>query len=279
MIKILLLGTPEFAVPIFEEIINNFEVVGIVSQPDRPNQRGRKIGPTPVKKLAKKYKIKCYQPNKIVEILDELKQLDFDYMITAAYGQILPDSVLSLAKKLNLNIHGSLLPKYRGAAPIQHALLNGDTETGISLMEMVSKMDAGDVFAKKVCQIDEFDTSSTLFKKLSLLARDNIVSWLKDLDAGKLKREKQDDSKVIFSPKLKKDNAEITSDLTCTEAIRKIKAYEQNPGAYIVQNNKRVKIFFATKEIFKAGLKIDLKDGSIYATDYQFESKRRVTLK
>ncbi len=144
--KILLAGTPEFAVPIFEKIINNFEVVGIVSQPDKPNKRGRILTSTPTKVLAQKYNIKCFQPEKIGQIADELKALDYDYLVTVAFGQLIPTSVLQIAKKLNLNVHGSILPKYRGAAPVQHALLNNDKTTGVSLMEMVKVYGCGGRF-------------------------------------------------------------------------------------------------------------------------------------
>ncbi len=276
--KILLAGTPEFAVPIFEKIINNFEVVGIVSQPDKPNKRGRILTSTPTKVLAQKYNIKCFQPEKIGQIADELKALDYDYLVTAAFGQLIPTSVLQIAKKLNLNVHGSILPKYRGAAPVQHALLNNDKTTGVSLMEMVKAMDAGDVFAKIEFEIDERDTASSLLRKISLLSAENIVDWLNKIDKGELAREVQDESEVTFSPKLNKEDAEITKDLTCDEAINKIRAYEYNPGAYIHINDKRVKLFFATKKVVKAGLKIDQADGSIYAVDYQFDSKKRVKL-
>ncbi|WP_029513701.1 methionyl-tRNA formyltransferase [Mycoplasmopsis primatum] len=274
--KILLAGTPDFAVPIFEKIINNFNVVGIVSQPDRPSIRGHKIVETPVKLLAQKYNIPCYQPEKIGEIADELKKLDYDYLITAAFGQYIPTSVLNIAKKLNLNIHASLLPKYRGAAPIQHALLNNDDETGICLMEMVKQMDAGDIFAKIKINIDEKDTASSLFSKLSILASNNIVNWLVDIDKGLLKREIQNEDLVTLSPKLNKEDALISSELTCAEAINKIRAFEMNPGAYIILNNKRVKIYFAYMRPVKNAIEIHLKDGIIYATDYNIEGKKRV---
>ncbi|CBH40927.1 methionyl-tRNA formyltransferase [Mycoplasmopsis agalactiae] len=276
--KILLAGTPEFAVPIFEKIINNFTVVGIVSQPDKPNQRGRVLTSTPTKALAQKYNIKCFQPEKIGQIADELRALDYDYLVTAAFGQLIPTSVLQIAKKLNLNVHGSLLPKYRGAAPVQHALLNNDKTTGVSLMEMVKAMDAGDVFAKIEFEIEETDVASSLLKKISLLTADNIVEWLNKIDKGELAREVQDESKVTFSPKLNKDDAEITKDLTCDQAISKIRAYEYNPGAFVYINSKRVKLFFAIKKVVKAGIKIELSDGVIYAVDYQFDSKKRVKI-
>ncbi|WP_331706645.1 methionyl-tRNA formyltransferase [Mycoplasmopsis agalactiae] len=276
--KILLAGTPEFAVPIFEKIINNFTVVGIVSQPDKPNQRGRVLTSTPTKALAQKYNIRCFQPEKIGQIADELRALDYDYLVTAAFGQLIPTSVLQIAKKLNLNVHGSILPKYRGATPVQHALLNNDKTTGVSLMEMVKAMDAGDVFAKIEFEISETDVASSLLKKISLLTADHIVEWLNKIDKGELAREVQDKSKVTFSPKLNKEDAEITKDFTCDQAISKIRAYEYNPGAFAYINGKRVKLFFAIKKVVKAGIKLELSDGVIYAVDYQFDSKKRVKI-
>ncbi|UUD34781.1 methionyl-tRNA formyltransferase [Mycoplasmopsis caviae] len=276
--KLLLAGTPAFAVEIFEKLINNFEVVAIVSQPDRPSVRGHKLTPTPTKQLAQKYNIKCFQPEKISQIKDELEALNYDYLITCAFGQYIPENVLKIAKKLNLNIHGSLLPKYRGAAPIQYSLLNNDQETGISLMEMVKQMDAGDIFVQKAIKIEEYDTTSILFNKLSKLTCDNIVQWLIDLDLGKLKRIKQDESKVTLSPKLDKEKALLSSELCMQEAINIIRAYELNPGAYTFIDNKRVKIFFATKKEVKNAPKLKFSDGYLYATDYQFESKKRIKL-
>ncbi|MBZ4218084.1 methionyl-tRNA formyltransferase [Mycoplasma tauri] len=276
--KIVLAGTPDFAVPIFEKIINNFNVVAIISQPDRPSVRGHKIVPTPVRVLAQKYNIQLFQPEKIGQIAEELKTLDYDYLVTAAFGQYIPNSILSITNKLNLNIHGSLLPKYRGAAPIQHSLLNGDKVTGICLMEMIKVMDGGDIFAKKEIEISENDTASTLFEKLSFIASENIVQWLKDLDSGLLKREIQDESQVTLSPKLEKEQALIENSLTCEQAINKIRAFEMNPGAYVIANGKRLKVYLATKKEFKNAPKIELSDGIIYAIDYQFESKKRVKL-
>ncbi|VEU75673.1 Methionyl-tRNA formyltransferase [Mycoplasmopsis maculosa] len=277
--KILLAGTPNFSVPIFEEIIKNFTVVGIVSQPDRPSVRGHSLTPTPTKLLAEKYNIKCFQPEKICDIKNELQELNYDYLITAAFGQFIPDSILSIAKKMNLNIHGSLLPKYRGAAPIQYSLLNNDKLTGISFMEMVKKMDSGDVFATIEYKILENDTATTLFNKLSDLASKNIVKWIKDLDNGILKRHPQNEELVTLSPKLKKEDAFLNKSLTVDKAIGIIRAFEMNPGAYTIIENKRVKIFFATKTPVNNALKLEFADGTLYALEYQFESKKRIKIK
>ncbi|MGZ9428863.1 methionyl-tRNA formyltransferase [Mycoplasma sp. 1012] len=275
--KIVLAGTPEFAVPIFEEIINNFEVVAIISQPDKPANRGYKILPTPVKILANQYNIKLFQPTKISEITEELKKLDFDILVTAAFGQWIPTSVLSIPKIAAINIHGSLLPKYRGAAPIQHTLLNGDKETGVTLMYMVKEMDAGDMLAKAKLDIKEEDTSKDLFNKLSLLAKNNIVEWLNKLSKKELKAEKQDNNLVVFSPKIEKQFAQIFLSDDYIHAYRKIKALNDNPGAfYINEQNKRVKLFRASLSPIKNALKLSFKNGILYIYEYQYEGKKVV---
>ncbi|WP_029905931.1 methionyl-tRNA formyltransferase [Mycoplasmopsis opalescens] len=278
MIKILLAGTPEFSVPIFEEIINNFNVVGIVSQPDKPTARGRIITHTPTKKLGEKFGIKVFQPNKIGEITEELRKLDYDYLVTCAFGQFIPTKVLALAKKYNLNIHGSLLPKYRGASPIQSAVLNGDNKTGITLMEMVKEMDAGDIFFQKSCTIDELDTASSIFNKLQKISIDHITEWIKLIDKGEFNKIAQNSSEVTFCTKLEREDAEIKEDLTIDQAQRIIKGYDANGCAYAYIMGKRVKIYKAQNNYIVNAPTIKLSDGVLYLTDYQFESKRRVIL-
>lgn len=278
MIKVVLAGTPEFSVPIFEEVIKNFEVVAIISQPDKPANRGYKLIPTPTKVLAEKYKIKCYQPNKISEIYDELAQLDFDFLLTAAFGQYIPEKILNLPKKVALNIHGSLLPKYRGAAPIQHSLLNGDKKTGINLIYMVKEMDAGNILKSSEIEIVEEDTSDILFNKLSILSAQNITKWLKEIYENNFNEIVQDASQVILAPKLTKEEAQIDLSENSDQVINKIKAYSSNPGAYTFINNKRVKLFNATTKEVKNAIQLSCRDKNIYIYDYQYESKKRVNL-
>ncbi|WP_201798415.1 methionyl-tRNA formyltransferase [Mycoplasma anserisalpingitidis] len=278
MIKVVLAGTPEFSVPIFEEVIKNFEVVAIISQPDKPANRGYKLIPTPTKILAEKYNIKCYQPNKISEIYDELAQLDFDFLLTAAFGQYIPEKILNLPKKAALNIHGSLLPKYRGAAPIQHSLLNGDKKTGINLIYMVKEMDAGNILKSSEIEIVEEDTSDILFNKLSILSAQNITKWLKEIYENNFNEIVQDASQVILAPKLTKEEAQIDLSENSDQVINKIKAYSSNPGAYTFINNKRVKLFNATTKEVKNAIQLSCRDKNIYIYDYQYESKKRVNL-
>lgn len=277
-LKVILAGTPFFSVPAFEKVIQNFEVVAIISQPDRPANRGYKLEPTPVKLLGEKYNIKVFQPEKIGQIYEELLKYDFDIFLSCAFGQYVPTKILNLPKRAALNIHGSLLPKYRGAAPIQHALLHGDVQTGLNLIYMVDQMDAGDVLAEAKIDILPSDTSDTLFTKLSQLAADSIVSWLNDFASGKLISTKQDEQLVTLASKLKKGDALLSFDLTLEAAFNKIRAFSSNPGAYLFINDKRVKIFYAQKQPLKNALKLDFADGSLYAVDYQFESKKRIKL-
>ncbi|WP_370629446.1 methionyl-tRNA formyltransferase [Mycoplasma sp. Ms02] len=277
-IKILLAGTPEFSVPVFEEVIQNFEVVGIVSQPDRPSNRGYKTTPTPVKLLAQKYEIPLYQPNKIGEIYEELSFLEFDYLLTCAFGQYIPTKVLDLPKIASINVHGSLLPKYRGAAPIQYSLYNGDKETGITLIYMTKEMDAGDMIASAKIPILEEDTSDSLFIKMSHLAKENIVGWIKNHYDNIRNDQKQDSTQVVLSPKLLKEDALIKDTDSKEHNFNKIRAFSSNPGAYTFVNGKRLKVFYAKKELVKNAPIIQCSDGSLYATDYQFESKKRVKI-
>jgi methionyl-tRNA formyltransferase len=175
-IKLILAGTGHFSSQIFESLIlnKNFEVIALISQPNKAYDRNNNLIKTEVAKLAEKYHIKLFQPAKIKEIYDDLSKLDFDFFMTAAFGQFIPNSILKLAKKASINVHGSLLEKYRGAAPIQHALLNNEKETGISLIYMIDKMDAGDIINVAKTKIEENDTALEIFDKLAKLAIDNL---------------------------------------------------------------------------------------------------------
>ncbi len=276
--KIILAGTPKFSAPIFEEIIKNCNVVGIITQPDRKSGRGMNLISSPVKDLALKYKIKLFQPNKIGEIFNELSFLDFDIFLTVAFGQLIPDNILELANKGSINIHGSIVPKYRGAAPIQHSILNGDTKTGISLIYMIKKMDAGDIIFTKYIDIDSNDSSDDLFNKLSTLAKEVIVDWLQKFYDGDFKAIKQDEKQVTLASKLSKEDGLLSKDYS-KNMINKIRAFNSNPGAYLFINEKRVKIFEATIHENKNYLKIESLDGFIYSSKYQFEGKKIVYIK
>ncbi|RMA79061.1 methionyl-tRNA formyltransferase [Metamycoplasma subdolum] len=277
-IRLILAGTGSFSAKIFESLINNkdFEIVALISQPNLALDRNKKPIETEVSKLAKKHKILLFQPLKIREIFDELSTLDFDYFITASYGQFIPTSIINLPKKAALNVHGSLLEKYRGAAPVQYTLLNGDTESGITLIYMIKEMDAGDMLAKAKILIEENDTAIEVFDKLADIAILNLPIWLNAHFLGKLEGEKQDESKVTFAPKIPNEMPQIFETNTTEEALRKIKAFNNQPGAFIIKNNKRLKIFRATKNKVKVPLTLDFSDGKLYLIEYQFEGKKIV---
>ena len=274
--KIILAGSPEISVPAFEKILQNknFEVVAVITNPDRKSGRGMKLNQTPVASLAQKYSIKTYKPNKISDIYLELKDIKFDLLLSFAFGQYIPSTILSLGTHKPLNIHGSLLPKYRGAAPIHYAILNGDKEIGITLMEMVKEMDAGDMYFSAKIEINEFTTTGDGFKIISKLAESNIINWLENLKDASPEVQGIDFS---LSPKISKQEAKIKTHDTMENNLRKIRGMSPFPGAYI-QYDKRIKIFDASFEYVKNSIEIICSDGSLFATKYQMESKKIITL-
>lgn len=181
MTTIVFMGTPEFAVPVLQGLVDNdYDVVAAVTQPDRPVGRKHRIQQTPVKKLAVSLKIPVFQPAKLSGSAEMQRVIDLhpDFIVTAAYGQFLPTKMLNAVKIAAVNVHGSLLPKYRGGAPVQYAIMNGDKETGISLIYMVKKMDAGDILAQKAIPIEDDDDTESMFHKLSIVGRDVLLQTL-----------------------------------------------------------------------------------------------------
>ena len=277
-IKLILAGTRHFSSQIFESLIlnKNFEVIALISQPNKVYDRNNNLIKTEVAKLAEKYHIKLFQPIKIKEIYDDLSKLDFDFFMTAAFGQFIPNSILKLAKKASINVHGSLLEKYRGAAPIQHALLNNEKETGISLIYMIDKMDAGDIINVAKTKIEENDTALEIFDKLAKLAIDNLPTWLINIYNDNISPRKQDESLVTLAPKIQNKDVELFLTDSCDKALAKIKAFNDQPGAFILINGKRLKIFRATKSKISTPLTLNFANGKLYLIEYQFEGKKKV---
>ncbi|MBN0970463.1 methionyl-tRNA formyltransferase [Mycoplasma phocoeninasale] len=278
-IRLVLAGTGKFSAQVFRQLINDsrFEIICLISQPNKKLDRNKQPIMTDVAKLAREFSISLYQPNKISEILEDLKKVEFDFFMTAAFGQFIPNSILALPKCLPLNVHGSLLEKYRGASPIQYALLNDDKVTGITLIEMVAKMDAGDMLKKAVVEIKPTDTALELFDKLGKITAENISQWLIDIYNGNFIREVQDESKVTLAPKIQNEEAQLFADDSCQDALNKIRAFNDQPGAFMMYREKRLKIYRASKEKIKTPLVIDFKDGKLYLQEYQFEGKKKVT--
>lgn len=232
MLKILFMGTPQFSVPILEALIKEYEVIGVVTQPDKTVGRNNQIVYSPVKECALKHGIKVYQPLKIREQSEELIALHPDIIITAAYGQIVGTKLLFSPQYKSINVHGSLLPKYRGGAPIQRALWNDEAETGITIMYMAKGMDSGDILAQRSLPITEDDTSTTLFDKLSLLGRDLLLETLPKLINNEITPIKQNEAEVSFGYNIDRSEEQIDFTKEARLVDCQIRALLDEPGAY-----------------------------------------------
>lgn len=278
--KIVLAGTPEFALATFEMIIANFEVIAIISQPDRKVGRKQILTPSPVSILAQKHQIPLYCPEQISALLPVLTQLHFDIFLTMAYGQIIPESILNLPQKLALNVHASLLPQYRGAAPVQHALWQGETHTGITLMEMAKTLDSGPILFQAKVAITAEDDAGSLLAKLGALSAKQIVTWLKAIEAGTFSRQPQNEARVSFAPKLRASDEQLVF-ATMVQTNHQIRALSPNPGAYFWNPKvpgQRIKVFQASSVPVAHAISIPCSDGHLYATSYQIAGKKRITL-
>lgn len=246
MTNVIFLGTPEFSATVLKGLLaEDYDVAAVVTQPDKPVGRKQRLQESPVKQLARDENIEVYQPAKLPgsKELEVLKLIKPDFIITAAYGQFLPTSFLETAKIAAINVHGSLLPKYRGGAPIQWSLLNGDKETGISIMYMVKAMDAGDVISTAKIPIEPQDDNGTLFKKLAVVGRDLLLETLPDIVSKDIHPVKQDESKVVFSPNITKEQEHLDFTETAEQVFNHIRALSPQPGAWVNIDGKRTKIY------------------------------------
>lgn len=242
-LRILWLGTPNISAIVLEKIIHDgYNVIGLVAQTDKPIGRKKIIEPVPTKVVALKNNIPVYQPEKIRLDYEFIKEIKPDLIISLAYGQIIPHEMLIIPGFGCLNLHGSLLPKYRGAAPIQYALLNGDNETGITLMEMVDKMDAGKMFYKKSVKIDDNDNFDTLSLKLAYCAYETLIEGLPDYINGINGGEEQDESLVTFTKKIKSEDQCISFEDSAKNIHNKIRAFTSDPGCYFIYKNLNYKV-------------------------------------
>lgn len=243
-VKILYLGTPEISAFVLKKMIeDNFNIVGVVTQIDKVQGRNNKLVASPVKVVAQEHGIKIFQPEKVRDIIEETKDLDPDLILCLAYGQIVPEDFLNIPKYGSLNLHGSLLPAYRGAAPMQYSLLNGDAVTGITLMEMVKKMDAGRMYYKEVVDIDNNDNYDTLTIKMAKAAAKIVIEQLENYVNGKLIGEEQNEELVTFTKKIMLEDEVINFDISAEEVRNKIRALAMTPGAYFVYQNEKYKLF------------------------------------
>ncbi|MEE6683703.1 methionyl-tRNA formyltransferase [Limosilactobacillus reuteri] len=248
--SVVFMGTPEFAVPILQSLIDNpeYDVQAVLTQPDHHIGRKRTLHQSPVKELAEQYNIEILQPAKLSKSpeMEKIISLQPDLMITAAYGQFLPTKLLAAAKIAAINVHGSLLPKYRGGAPIQYSIINGDKETGVSIMYMVKKMDAGDIISQRSIPIEDTDDSGTMFKKLSLLGRDLLLETLPKLISGDVNPVAQDPDKVVFSPNITSEQEQIDFRLPAHLIDAKVRGLRPAPLGNMVIDGLRTKIYDVT---------------------------------
>lgn len=241
--KVIFMGTPSFAVPILEEILKKHEVTLVVTQPDTYNHKKKAMVFSEVKEKAIEKNIEVFQPDKIRLDYSKVINTPCDVIVTAAYGQIIPKVLLDYPKYKAINIHGSLLPKYRGGAPIQRSIINGDSETGITIMYMAEKMDSGEIIEQRKIEIADNDISDTLFEKLSMLGAEMINPVLSSLEKGAITSYPQDESKVTFAYNLKKEEEKIDFSKTAKEVFNQIRGLNSNPGAYFTIDGIIYKVF------------------------------------
>ena len=287
-LKVVFMGTPTFSVPILESLIENTNVLLVVSQPDREKDRKGNLLPTPVKELALKNNIEVYQPANIKNEYQKIIDANPDIIITCAYGQIIPEELLNYPKYKCINVHGSLLPKLRGGAPIHHAIIDGETETGITIMYMDKKMDAGDIISQRKIKIADDDILDTLYEKMSYLGRDLLMDTLESIIDGTNSRKKQDKKKVTYAPNITKEEERINFDKSGLEIHNLIRGLSTSPCAYCYLDDKRMKIYTSIftdipstypagtiEKMDKTGIYVSTIDNLIIFTDIKIEGKKR----
>lgn len=248
-LKIIFAGTPHFAAHHLQALIDSdHDIVAVYTQPDRPSGRGKKLTPSPVKKLALENTIAVEQPVSLKDsdAQNTLAAYHADVMVVVAYGLLLPQIVLNTPQYGCLNVHGSLLPRWRGAAPIQRSVESGDTETGITIMQMDKGLDTGDMLLKVICPLDEQETSASLHDKLMLLGAPALLEVLSQLPPQSLTPEKQDNTLACYAEKITKQEAQIDWSESAETILRKIQAFNPFPVAYTFLNDERIKIYSAT---------------------------------
>ena len=241
--RIVFMGTPEFSVPILESLIENHEVVLVVTQPDKLVGRKQILVSSEVKKCAVERGIPVFQPIKIKDDYQAVLDAKPDIIITAAFGQFIPKIVLDYPRLGAINVHGSLLPKYRGGAPIQKSIINGETETGITIMYMAPKMDAGDIIAQRSIPILDSDDNGSMFCKLSILGRDLLIETLPSIIDGTNPRIPQDETKVTYSYNITHEEQFIDWNKSAREVFNQVRGLAPNPTALTSINNVVIKIF------------------------------------
>lgn len=282
------MGTPIFASIILDELIKKYNVIMVVCQPDREKDRKGNIIYSPCKKLAIENNIQVFQPLKIRDEYQKILDMNPDIIITAAYGQIIPDIVLNYPKYGAINVHGSLLPKLRGGAPIHHAIINGDKEIGVTIMYMDKRMDAGDIISQRAIPLTIDMNLDIAYEKLAIIGRDLLIETIPSIINGTNNRIHQNENEVTFGYNITKEEEKINFDDTSMNVYNKIRGLSSVPGAYAIINNKRMKVYSSTisdiksknlpgviEDIRNDGIYVNTKDYIIKLTDIKLEGKKR----
>lgn len=284
--KVLFMGTPLFAVNVLKALIMNTTVVGVVTQPDKEVGRKKILTPPPVKVLAEEHGIKVFQPKRIRNEYEDILKLDFDIIITCAYGQMIPDEVLFYPEFDTINVHASLLPKYRGGAPIQRAIMNGEASTGITIMKTDSGMDTGDMIVKKEIVISNDDNYDTLSEKLSCLGADLLIDTLPSIFDGSCRAEVQDENEASIARLILKEDEHLDFHQKANDVCNHIRGLAMEPGAYFLLDGERIKVFDSyvldvevldasiISHLYKDGIGISCIDKEIVITKLQVPGKK-----
>lgn len=289
--KIIFMGTPEFAVPVLDSLIKNYNIRAVVTQPDRKSGRDGKILMSPIKKLAFEHTLLVIQPENLKTQYEEVLSLEPDLIITCAYGQILPKEIIDYPRLGVVNIHASLLPKLRGAAPIHHAIIDGYNKTGITLMYSNTGMDEGDIIAMEEIEIESNDTASSLHNKLSLLSAKMIVEHLPKILDGTAPRIKQNHEEATYAFTIKREDERIDFSKTKREIYNQVRGLNSWPGSYCMFEGKILKVWECYQSdkffpelfdgqitgIYPDGIGIKVSNGEIVLTVVQPEGKRKMT--
>jgi methionyl-tRNA formyltransferase len=291
MAKIVFMGTPDFAVPTLKSLIAHHDVIGVVTQPDRPAGRKNKIKSSPVKEVAIEAGIPVFQPKRIrnPEAIEELKQWDADFHVVVAFGQILPQAVLDLPRVAPINIHGSLLPRWRGAAPIHAAIRAGDTETGITIMMIDAGLDTGDMLTKRAILIEQDETAQTLHDKLMQIGAKLLIETLPKVLSGEIQPQQQDDSLATYAPQINKEDGRIDWSQPSINIERLVRAFTPWPGTFTFWNGKQLKIHSGINgegtarhgQVVETDgqIAIGTGDGLYYLQEVQLTGKKRISIK
>ena len=277
-LKVVFMGTPDFAVPILEKLITDTEVLLVVTQPDKVRGRNNKISFSPIKEIAVKNNIEVFQPEKIKQDYQTIIDKNPDIIITAAYGQIIPEELLFFTKYKAINVHASLLPKYRGGAPINRAIENGEKYLGITIMYMDKLMDNGDMISQRKIELKEEDNFDTMNKKLSILGRDLLMDTLPSIINSTNERIKQKEEDVTIIKLLNKEELLIDFNNDFISVFNKIRSLDSVPGAYAFLNNKKYKLYDVRlgKNVID---EIACKNGTIKVYSIQEEGKKKMNIK